>query len=354
MRGYSAASSVRFGQEPFPYFEKKIMTLLTQELFPDEDPSTIVLERMRGGTYNRVVGVTIGTGDKQQRLILRVPRTKDFCPPTQLALIDITEDIAPLLFVQKAGIPCPEISSFDHGLSNPLGLPFMLQKRVKGTCLLDCLHTLTHPQRRRLAQELGVAYRKMLATTSSVPGRIIIDKSPIQSGPPADDWKIVPFLNGIFKKRQEVTKPTVEGNKYIALYAKHRKYIDNLRRKGLLDSSRISYCLTHGDLWPRNVMVNPDAAEDEPFLTILDWDSAMFLPSFTMAVPPVWVWDPEYYTEPEHDHFDRDPSDPWKCELKQIFERAAGREYLRYSSMHDYKYMRRVIMEHAVRGVKIR
>lgn len=386
LHGYSAASSQANGQEAFPYFQKKVMKLV-QEIFPDEDPSTIVLERMRGGTFNRVVGITIGTDDKQQRHVLRVPRTADFCPPTQLALLDITEDIAPLLFVQKAGIPCAEILTFDQTLSNPLGLPYMIQKRVQGTCLYDCLHKLTHAQRCRLARELGVAYRKMLATTSSVPGRIVIHPSAantadpsaddlrvvpfqplhpypwkqcgdnrlgqqIQPGPPSSDWLIAPFLNRIFDARQEATKPTSTGTKYIDLYADHLVYVDGLRCKGLLDSSKLSYCLTHGDLWPRNIMVNPDAAEDEPFITILDWDSAMFLPSFTMAIPPIWVWDPENYTEPERDNFDSDPVDPAKRELKRIFEQAAGREYLRYSSMYEYKQMRK-IMKQVVRGVKL-
>ncbi|KAK4211359.1 phosphotransferase enzyme family-domain-containing protein [Rhypophila decipiens] len=343
----------------------------------------MVLDRMRGGSYNRVVGVTLTA--KNARYVLRVPRTKKDEQLSRIAQIDITEDIAPLLFVKSAGIPCAEIISFQRDPMNALGLPYMMQSRVKGECMLQPVRTgsLTHAQRRRVAKEMGQIYNKMLRTTSTVPGRIILPAGEISSTPTAEDlliapygsqeslpWKqlaeanataqpynpgpvaaerrnthIAEFLFALIEDRKRATPAHNKNHHFI--YDKWDKWVAKMQTDGLFDD--MDYCLDHRDLWPRNIMVDVDASEEEPMVTILDWDQAMLLPAFTMCIPPTWVWDLDNCREPEQPDADADPIDPLKRELKLIFEENAGRNYVRYAKELDYKLGRKV-MKDILRG----
>ncbi|KAM7197074.1 hypothetical protein V8F33_005733 [Rhypophila sp. PSN 637] len=380
---YVPCSTPKNGQEPFPQFFAKV-ELLIVGLFPDEDPRTIELERMRGGTYNRVVGVTLT--DKNKRYVLRVPRTKKDEQLSRIAQIDITEDIAPLLFVKAAGIPCAEIISFQRDPINALRLPYMIQSRVKGECMLQpvCTGSLIHAQRRRVAKDMGQIYNKMLRTTSTVPGRIILPAGEISSTPTAEDillapygsqesrpWKhlaeanaaaqpynpgpvterrnthIAEFLFALIEDRKRAT-PAHNKNHFF-IYNKWDEWVAKMQDKGLFDD--MDYCLNHQDLWPRNIMVDVEASEEEPMITILDWDQAMFLPAFNMCIPPTWVWDLENCREPEQLDADADPIDPLKRELKLIFEENAGRNYVRYAKELDYKMGRIIVMRDILRGL---
>lgn len=54
----SETSTIRYEQEGFDTFQSKALSLMLS-IFPDTREDNIKIERMKGGSYNRVIRVTI-------------------------------------------------------------------------------------------------------------------------------------------------------------------------------------------------------------------------------------------------------------------------------------------------------
>ncbi|KAI1391653.1 uncharacterized protein F4822DRAFT_192411 [Hypoxylon trugodes] len=106
---------------------------------------------------------------------------------------------------------------------------------------------------------------------------------------------------------------------------------------GLFDNMPI--CLTHMQLDYDNIFVDRHAHGDSPIISaITDWDTATFAPMFMVCVPPSWLW----MRAENNETFSRavidGPTSPEARELKQLFEDAAGPDYMRfaYEPMYDW------------------
>jgi hypothetical protein len=109
---------------------------------------------------------------------------------------------------------------------------------------------------------------------------------------------------------------------------------------GLLDQNY--YCLCHLDLEPRNILVHASSAQRHVISGILDWDSAVFGPLFMSCSPPMWLW-AWNEEEDEDERFANDiPATPEQCQLKQLFEDAAGETYARFAYAAQYRLGRRL------------
>lgn len=110
---------------------------------------------------------------------------------------------------------------------------------------------------------------------------------------------------------------------------------------GILEGVAITLC--HLEFQPRNFLAdtqNPTA----PITGFLDWDSAIFAPSFISCTPPTWIWawsddDDEAETKQTANEM---PATREACELKAIFEQAAGPAYLRFAYDPVYRLARRL------------
>ena len=113
-----------------------------------------------------------------------------------------------------------------------------------------------------------------------------------------------------------------------------------LEARGLLNNR--GYSLAHWDSAPRNILVNPTI---NSALSIiyggLDWDIAVLAPTFRSCVPPLWIWAWREYGDEDERAANNDPPTPEARELKMLFEKAAGQQYLRFAYEPVYRLARR-------------
>lgn len=123
-----------------------------------------------------------------------------------------------------------------------------------------------------------------------------------------------------------------------------------LDSQGLLSDRR--YSLSHLDLAPRKILVNPTAGLNSPIISaILDWYSAVFAPISMTCSPPMWI----YTWNEDEDEGERMANDipPFKGgrELKPIFDEVDGEEYIKLAYELAYRLARRLI-SFAMEGIR--
>ncbi len=136
-------------------------------LWPGSDASEFVVERLGGGGFHRVIGLT------RRQPAVREPRYSVRIPRFDSAEVD--EEVAILRFVARTTIPTPTAIAFDTTEENALGLSYMIQGRIPGTDLYSCFPTLDHAQKMRVARELGDVFLQMLEARGSIAGRFVLD-----------------------------------------------------------------------------------------------------------------------------------------------------------------------------------
>jgi aminoglycoside phosphotransferase (APT) family kinase protein len=117
-----------------------------------------------------------------------------------------------------------------------------------------------------------------------------------------------------------------------------------LMAQQLADQGRLndrSYSLCHLDFHPRNIMINPGAREI--ISGIIDWDSALFLPTFMACEPPMWLWAWDDEDDEDERHANDMPSTREDQEIKAIFEEAAGETYLKFAYDPSYRLGRQLV-----------
>ena len=421
-RSVSQTSTEEYCQNPFEEFSLQVKQLceqlwVAQPTLEDDNDSTspahngtpanavplgpkkITLERMKGGGFNRVIGIdmTDSRGDpgEPSRLVLRVPRFVHARPD---------RDVATLRFVLKyTSIPVPEVVMYDFTKNNPLDSPYLIQSRIPGHSLQtnpgpSYYPNLSHQQKCIVAKELGRILREIQAVEHSSPGLIEATFDP-ESG---EDYTVrhleigagsagidaepdlntkLPFFQPRIYGADRGTSEDLSGQSmrfeqstyYFLLVQFGRLRASELRRDpamigwwhyyerlvimarqmddlDLLGDSK--NCLCHLDLnmAPRNIMAHVDSDESLTISGILDWDSAIFAPRFVGCVPPMWIW--AWSDEEEDETLANDtPSTPEQQELKQLFEDAVGPEFLEYAYRREYRLARR-LFQFAIDGMR--
>ena len=354
------------------------------------NPKEFILEKMKGGGFNRVIGIDIidsreGSGEST-RLVLRVPRFVHARPD---------RDVATLRFVRKyTSIPVPEVVRYDFTKNNPLGSPYLVQARIPGHNLQSdsspsCYPNLSHKQKCIVAKEVGRILREIQAVEHSAPGHIEANFDPdgsegytvryleINAGcagldtEPGLNTNLPFFQPQIYQANSDASEgppkrkiPFEDSTYYFLLVQFGRLMASDLRR----DPATIGWsnyyerlavmarqmddldllgdgtnCLCHLDLniAPRNIMAQIDSDESLTISGILDWDSAIFAPRFVGCVPPMWIW--AWSDEDEDEaHANDTPDTLEQQELKQLFEEAVGPKFLEYAYRPEYRLARRL------------
>ena len=353
-------------------------------------PKKFTLEKMKGGGFNRVIGIDITDSreesGKPTRLVLRVPRFVHARPD---------RDVATLRFVrQYTSIPVPEVVKYDFTKNNPLDSPYLVQTRVLGHTLQtdpgpNYYPNLSHQQKCIVAKELGRILREIQAVEHCSPGFIEtavdsesgqdytvryleisagsagIDAEPgLNTNAPFFQPRIYRASPGASEGSSGQYIPLKDSTYYFLLVQFGRLRASDLRR----DPAMIGYsdeyerlavmarqmddlyllgdsknCLCHLDLntAPRNIMAHIDSDESLTISGILDWDSAIFAPRFVGCVPPMWIW---AWSDEEEDeaHANDTPDTLEQQELKQLFEEAVGPKFLEYAYRPEYRLARRL------------
>lgn len=393
----SESSSIVNGHEPYAQFQSKVLAFAQSRNWPhSDDKDNITTERLRGGTYNRVIGLTFTKSQsKPQNLtfsqpiderasetkaeyILRIPRF-------ETAQVDA--DVAALLFVKRLpaiehgpDIPAllvPKVIAFDETRNNTLEHPFMVQERLRGQSLQEVYPELGHEQQRRVAQDLGRAYRAMLAVSSTQAGRVILpdDNKSLDAEihvTPWDPWDScglifseselkprtsAPYRDGragesvlellertLQEQKAQIRERLPEDTLRPAWLDKFCKIVSEMDVAGYFEQLDGHFSLSHLDLKPRNILVDQDSPSGRPIITgILDWDSAVLAPAFMSCIPPGWIW--SWHEDEDEDERMANvvPTTTKQKVLKAEFEAAAGPLYMRCAYNPVYRLARRLV-----------
>ena len=351
------------------------------------------IERLHGGGYNRVIGLTRFPGtDSPTRLILRIPRF-------EFARHD--REVAATRFVQEyTSIPVPDVKFVDFTSNNPLGDRYVVQSRLPGHDLQDsdglcCYPYLTHEQKCIVAKELAEILLELYQVMHPLPGHI--EASNLHDGNQHFhvrhfelDWNFGvelepdlnlkrsffearPFQQGWIPKTGE-TRPYEETTSYFMLAQFGRWKALELRRDPVSIALMKHYdrlvemteqmddlgflggdinCLCHRDLnpAPRNIMAEIDASGSLKITGILDWDSLIFAPRYVACVPPMWLWAWNSEEEEDESKANDKPATPQQEEIKKIFEETVGSWFCEYAYAAEYRLARR-LFTFAHRGLR--
>ena len=362
-------------------------------------PQMFSFEKMKGGGYNRVIGIDIadsgGESTKPRRFVLRVPR---------FLLARPDRDAATLSFVRKyTSIPVPEVVMHDFTKNNPLDSPYLIQARIPGSSLQtkpspSYYPNLSHKQKCIVAKELGRILGEIQSVEHSSPGLIeagvdreggqdyIVRHLEIETSAGINAESDLNTNLPFFRSRIYGADPDTDEDPldrrtnfesstyYFFLVQFGRLRAAELRRDPALigwwhyyerlaimarqmDDLRLlgddRNCLCHLDLnmAPRNIMADVDADDSITISGILDWDSAIFAPRFVGCVPPMWIWAWSEDEEEDERLANNTPSTPEQQELKQLFEDAVGPTFLEFAYRPEYRLARQ-LFDFAINGMK--
>ncbi len=361
--GVSDSSTLVYSHEPYETFQSQVLQLC-HDLWPTLYQK-YTIERLKGGSYNRIIGINVFGTDpiNPARLILRVPRFPDE---------RVDRELATLHFVrQKTKFPVPEVIAFDLTSNNALGKHYMIQNRLPGASLRLVYPDLNNRQKCSVAAQWGRLLLDLHSHSSPVAGLIENSTESIQD----QDFKVVQFdVGDVFNPAPKINCRSadvpgsettlgmleIQFNRWIAdarsLDASDDLTVDlmisllavarEMDQLGYFDDDNNVLC--HLDLEPRNILLSL-----EPQVTIsgiLDWDSAVFAPIFMSCAPPFWLWGWDDEIDEDEKHANDIPPTANLQEIKRTFEDVVGSKILRYTYMAQYRLARR-LFQAAISGI---
>jgi hypothetical protein len=381
----STSSTVYYRQEPFHVFRERVARLCEREF----DNATVTIERMKGGTYNRVTAITVDPlpprtlslpwfrsfflSDKAQaetqrpkRYILRTLRKEQADDDWGMAY-----DAPTLTFARRIlGPIVPEIIRLDVSSTNVLSRPYTIQERLPGHNLNRIWERLTMAQK-ECALRIIVDLTKVLHTIKNSASGVIAHTDFVNS-PNEVDICMHSFKVGNNKTPARVgprislarTQTTLEfmleqARRWENLdehYWSHYRDAPNKHRWGQFiiiaqalhimgyigDNDQFYFC--HLDLYARNILVEVEDEETLKLTGVLDWDTefAHFCPKFVAYRAPIWLWLDEGLDQWDEMNAATEPTDPELIRLKKLWEELASDEWKRYAYMPEYMIARRL------------
>lgn len=381
----SEAETICQDGEPFDIFKHKVEELILQE-FPGYNADDILLEDLRGGSYNRIVAIKLckpensplpavltnarkslskrfpSSDPRRSRpgdeLILRAPRTSSVDKSMWF-------NVTTLAFLaRRLPYPIPKVLQYDILPTNPLGQGYMIQERLPGRPLVDMLNTgLIVDNLFKIAQEICQIVVSISNITHNTAGFVGLGTCPLDfddgnfsTTPQHLQGQIEQSLNDI---DLEPCKPQTTVEMLLEFCERRRKLesdaqeevnneiwdgfvriIRKLHGLGFLpDDDKFHFC--HRDFQPRNMLV--ETRNESPIITgIIDWDSAAFVPKFVSMRAPFFLWGG--YNDDEWDEYMavNNPKSYAEKECKMIFEKTVGPEFLRYAYSREYIIARQI------------
>ena len=345
----------------------------TPALKPKTPSKEFLIERMAGGSYNRITGITIlhSDGKEDTRLVLRVPRIAwDSTPEREVAI---------LRYVRKyTSIPVPEVIAVDYTSNNLLKDPYVIQKRVPGISISAAKQEreITTEQWCTVAREVGRTMLELQKVTNPTPG--LIESSSNEDG--SCSFSVIPFdIKSAHDHDWKEKAAAVSAEKkasVLRLYKQStfrflitqfgRWMADELHQRpdgiynwdfmyrlaevaGQMEKMCLLgddiNCLAHLDLAGRNIMVECPPGEPLKITAYLDWDSAVFAPRFVGCAPPWWLWqDDDDATDYQEDESkaNETPAQAHKLEIKRAFEETVGEDFLTYAYKPQFQLARKL------------
>ena len=371
---HSYTSTFGYNQEPWDEYRPRVESLCST-LWPASDsasarlvtvlrsnklfrailpsPQTTIIERLQGGDYNRITGITLSSSQKTEDFILRTNRWGEGRKDRESAILHYVR--------RHTTIPIPDVIMEDFSCNNALEKPYVVQKRIPGNDVDSIWESLSHSQRCAIACELGDVVSNLLALESPVPGLVdalpkdgyvplyprvlpfelkendeIVDETKLGISSSMDLATRSQTAGELFKLQftrwysYSLTYPSLRDN---ALFESLLEAVREMDNMGLLNAAK--HCLCHVDLHSGNIMADVQSDGSVKITGILDWDEAVIAPKFVNCQPPWWLWKEDGderidievdwpYELPAAPGF---PHTPEKQELKLLFEEHAGPEW---------------------------
>ncbi|KAF2874690.1 hypothetical protein BDV95DRAFT_603491 [Massariosphaeria phaeospora] len=379
----STDSTTQYDQEPWPTFQPKVDQLAAQ-LVPGTLSSAIHVERMQGGGYNRIVGLSITSPPKAPRrwtlpwfrrllgctpsppasppditqYILRIPRWND----------SIASAAATLAFVgTQLSVPIPRVVASSDSVENALGMRYMLQPRLPGQRLDGAWPALNFAQKKCLAKQLAELSRNLYGLTHTSccvlgaaqgKGTSVDTVEFLTLRIPPDDTHIDP-LRQIPSSLPATPQTTLEFiqqtctrwdvyertscHRLTTPWPRLAALASALHARGLLPSPS-TFHFTHLDLFPRNILIVTPSPDTVVISGVLDWDDALFAPGWAACRMPVWLWTDDNADEVDEEQGLRAPETEEGRVLRRVFEEGVGDEFVGYACGRVYVLLRKVFL----------
>jgi hypothetical protein len=329
---HGSSSTFEYDQEAFETFQLKVIQLCHH--IGMGEPSEI--DRMKGGSFNRVVGLKFPGRD----CVLRIPRWND-----ANAFADIDDQVAVLRYVSNL-LHAPSVVAYDSTTNNPVKSAYVLQDRIGGENVELIYESLSLSEKLQLATIVAEEILKMESHILETPGRL----AAANATPAANEAPISPTgdiaVHG-FRINSNMPSPTMAimekqalpslmkamldhrvdayGEEFQAEMCKELKnVVDQMEVVGLMRTTDSENIIWHWDFAHRNIMITRPAADkasdttengtemgrsdmpsnpfpdhDVDYATpeerwaitgVLDWDGAMSVPRVLTREPPTWLW----------------------------------------------------------------
>ncbi|KAF7910214.1 uncharacterized protein EAE98_012169 [Botrytis deweyae] len=285
-------------QEPFVTYKQKIIQLC-HDLGLGE-PSKV--ERMRGGSFNRVVCLSLPSKDNQDH-VLRIPRNLDTNESTR-DQVAVLHYLAPLM-------PVPAVVAFDSTSDNVIGRPYILQEKLKGVNAGSVYYDLPSDEKMQFVKLLADIIKKLNTFKIDRPGQLVAGPSiPSISHEPLtiptdievtgyrfsqhdalevmssqDKQPLSSLLDSIFEERKKADEDFMD-----LQWNSLQKITREMKTAGLFSNTDTDCVVWHWDLAFRNIMVEKQSNGQWALTGILDWDGLLSAPSVMTRAPPVWLW----------------------------------------------------------------
>lgn len=404
----SETSTQAYEQEPFESFKDKVAQLALQ-LFPDHSKDNITIERLEGGDNNRIIGLTVQSepsgdlvnlDDKKSKgyisklkILLRRKlhrfRTERSTPPVLDEYVlrtprydddnDLIRDAALLRFAEGVtDYPTPKIVKLDTTANNPLGAPYVLLQKLPGTRLDAIWDDLNHKQRLDIAKQVAEVLKQLVRTVYSSGGRIdpsSISNDDTSTQPKDSAMKIAQFgydeeSDKVFEAAESIppaklvqdrlrTWKAIRATKTdfeIVAWNELAKLAGGLDGTIDVPLSNSRYHVHHGDLYPRNILIQIVDESTVKISGILDWDETVIVPAVVAFESPCWLWRYEEYKSGDleqarlHKGANEMPTLRENQETKQVFEEAVGSDFLQYA-YHQHGDVARWLWDWARKGL---
>jgi hypothetical protein len=314
-------------------------------------------------------------GSTVQRVVYRMPRHSTTIPGTVAVLNELEK---------WPRLRAPGVVFHQDDDNHALGIPVVVIDRIPGRDLEHTWLLATHHQKLCLARQLGEMHRDFLAATESNSGiiRAASDNHPNTLGASSEAFLEPLGSNGMFNldsRVRQLAQNRNDGsilewaflnsrrpanNPYdILLYGLRcrklqsqvgrqliytmdtyrlcQEMLEVMRSIGIFEERAVTArsSLWHPDLFPRNIMAMKKGREKADLTGIIDWDGAMYAPSFASCSPPTWMWKPCYFGHQgrcpdcgrdEQDRLDVGCDAPLTAkdiEIREAFDDAAGPDW---------------------------
>ncbi|KAF2682001.1 hypothetical protein K458DRAFT_456465 [Lentithecium fluviatile CBS 122367] len=381
----SSTSTIEYEHEPFDTFQHKVLQLCEAQF----GLQNITVERMTGGSFNRIIGVTVAPTQpkkwtshwlrsvfpyclsgrvkkKDSKHILRIPRSD-----VDLGACGMEYDVAVLRFVRsRVKFAVPDITSFDFTSTNVLGSPYMMQSRLPGQNLQQLWKGLSHPQRVSTLRSIVDITSQLHSLTSSFAGTIrpsktledlhslevievekfritcpVLSTERLPATPPNAPQTTFEFLMETWERHAGFEKGV--DTFLMPVWYKLRRIIIALHELGFLpDTDKFHFC--HSDLYARNILAETPDDATVKINGVIDWDAQLsyFGPKFVAYRAPFWLWhsdQPSSDAEREESLAATEPGTEQDRQMKKLFEELAGEEWVCYAFTPEYVIARRLL-----------